>query len=88
MFFLTWFVCLAAFLVYTVMSSQLTKGPSRRTQEQEACTPMEHQLGSACLLFPFLYFSACLSLSTSSTSHIPEDDSLNKDTIYCSIHLW
>lgn len=75
-------------VVYTVMSSQLTSGPLHSIQEQEECAPVEHYLGSASLLFPFLYFSTCLSPSTSSTFYISGHDSVNRDTIYYTINLW
>lgn len=65
MFFFTPFVCSAAFLVCSVMSSQLTSGPLHTIQEQEECPPMEHHQSSACLLYPFLCFSICLPPSTS-----------------------
>lgn len=66
-FFFTHFVCSSAFLVCTVMSSQLTSGPLHTIQEQEECTPMEHHQSSACLLYLFLCFSICLPSSTTSS---------------------
>lgn len=93
MFLFTHSVCSAAFLVCTVMSSQLTSGPLHSIQEQEECTPMEHHQSSACLLFPFLCFSICLSSSTTSSIQsflFPGeflDMTVNKDTVYCSTHL-
>lgn len=87
MFFFTQFVCFAAFLVYTGKSSQLTSGLSQSVQEQKECTPMEHHLGSACHLIPFLYFSTHLSTSTFSTFYIPGHVSVNRNSIFQNIHL-